>query len=273
MLEKLRADVRRAARVAGASEAARAAFWHAAVPAGGLASGARHPPAARRARDTPRDLVLLEGTRGSSHDLAPPPPTRRPGRASHRPATQPPGTILPQPTTAPPPPWAPPPPAVLGTPPPPGRRLADGPVRTAVQHRGRGGCPTHAVMQRMARAGGAPTHGCGERVATTAGTRTRVSTTPQRPAWRARVGPRRRAHGAVRRNPNSSGQFRTTLSCSAFVRVFVWRANAGHSTILVQKSGNPPTAIRQRGACPGLSESRKAQPPRLEADCHDSPRT
>jgi len=47
----------------------------------------------------------------------------------------------------------------------------------------------------------------------------------------------------------------------------------GHSTILVQKSGNPPTAIRQRGACPGLSESLKAQPARLEADCHDSPRT
>jgi len=55
--------------------------------------------------------------------------------------------------------WFPPPgslhpPAVRDTPPPPGHLLAGGPLRTAVQHRRRGGCPTHAVMQRASRAGG-----------------------------------------------------------------------------------------------------------------------
>ena len=78
-----------------------------ATVAAGCESGASHPPAARPARETLTEPMLLEGTRGSYQDPATPQSTRRRDRAGHRPATQPPGSSLPQPMTGGSPPRAP----------------------------------------------------------------------------------------------------------------------------------------------------------------------
>jgi len=137
------------------------------------------PPCSASGGEHPHRFSVALWTLDSSHNPSPTASTHRRGRASHRPVTQPLGNTLPQQMTDGPPPGlphpgSPQPPADRGTPPPPGRRLAGGPLRTAVRHRLRGGCPKHAVMQRVARAGEANAR------------RRRAGGRPRR-AWRACV--------------------------------------------------------------------------------------
>ena len=103
VLETPRADARCAVQVPGAQAAARAAFWPAAAAAGSPVRRACLHPSARPAGDTPREQMLVDGTRSSSNDPASPPCARRRGRASHRAATLPPGNTLPQPLADAPP--------------------------------------------------------------------------------------------------------------------------------------------------------------------------
>jgi len=138
-------------------------------------------------------------------------------------------------TDGPPPglphPGSPQPPEGRGTPPPPGRRLAGGPLRTAVRHRRRGSCPTHAVMQRVARAGEANAR------------RRRAGGRPRR-AWRARVhhGPASSLHrvrAEMRRGHTGRAKGGRSLSYAGGSPA---RQLAAPST-----AGNAPTVGARRG--------------------------